>query len=240
MSDKVKVLLVEDEFITLDNLIDTVEDLGYEVSGTAMRAEEAIKVLEEGNTDLAVLDINLKGDKNGIWVAEQIQKKFPIPFIYLTAFADKDTVKKAAATQPSSYLVKPFTQPAVYAAIEVALSTYSSPFASEENALAADRYIFIKEDKAYKKLFLAEVRYVEAFKNYLEINLGESRHIIRSTLKDFAEQLPTEHFIQTHRSFIVNKNFVRSVAGEKLILTGRDIPITKTYRETLLERLEIV
>ena len=76
MDKNVRILIVEDEFVTLDLLRDYLEESGYEVSGDAMSADEAIKILEKGETDFAMLDINIKGDKNGIWVAEQIQKKY--------------------------------------------------------------------------------------------------------------------------------------------------------------------
>ncbi|MEM9846484.1 MAG: response regulator [Bacteroidota bacterium] len=238
MTGKINILLVEDEFITLDNLKDTITDLGYAVSGTAMRADKAISILEKGKTDFAILDINIKGEDDGIWIGEQIQKKYQIPFIYLTAYTDSATIKKAATTQPAGYLVKPFTEPSVFAAIEMALSAYQPPKISTGKA-DDPAYIFIRENKVYKKLVLSKIRYIEAFKNYLEINLKDGRHIIRSTLRDFMKELPTEQFIQTHRSFVVNKNYVKQVSSENVILSSREIPITKTYREQLLEVLGI-
>lgn len=238
MAQKINILLVEDEFITRDNLRECLVDLGYVISGTAMRAEKAIKILEEEKTDLAILDIHLKGDKTGIWIGEQIQKKYHIPFIYLTAFTDAATVKAAATTQPSSYLVKPFTQPSIFAAIEVAINTFQ-PLLEYGEQLDPRQHIFIKEDKVFKKILLAEIRFIEAFKNYLEINLKDSRHIIRSTMKDFMAQLPTQHFLQTHRSYVVNKHHVKAIAGERLFLSSREVPLTKSYRQGVLQELDV-
>lgn len=75
MNKSVRVLIVEDEFITMDMLRDYLENSGDEVSGDAMRADEAIDILERFDTDIVMLDINLKGDKDGIWLAEQIRQK---------------------------------------------------------------------------------------------------------------------------------------------------------------------
>jgi CheY-like chemotaxis protein len=86
MEKNIRVLIVEDEFFTLDMLRDYLEESGYEVSGDAMSAEEAITILEEGQTDLALLDISIKGNQDGIWLAEQINKKYRIPFVFLTAY----------------------------------------------------------------------------------------------------------------------------------------------------------
>ena len=110
VSDKqVRILLVEDEFITRDSLREALEDMGYHISGEAMRAEQAIKILEEGKTDLAILDIHLKGELTGIWIGKQIQRDYHIPFIYLTAFGDKNTISEATQTAPAANLSKPFS-----------------------------------------------------------------------------------------------------------------------------------
>lgn len=238
MNQNINILIVEDEFITLDNLKENIEDLGYGIAGTAMRAEQAITILEEGKTDFAILDIHLRGDRDGIWLAEQIQEKYHIPFIFLTAFTDRATVKRAAATLPANYLVKPFSPSSIFAAIEVALTAFQQTSFLGEGRQASP-YIFIKEDKVYKKLFLADIYYVEACKNYLEIHLENNRHIIRSTLKEFMEQLPPQHFIQVHRSFVVNKHFVESISGQYLLIEGQSIPITKAFRMNILAHFKI-
>ena len=161
MDKNVRILIVEDEFVTLDLLRDYLEESGYEVSGDAMSADEAIKILEKGETDFAMLDINIKGDKNGIWVAEQIQKKYKIPFIFLTAFSDSATVKTAAGTHPYGYLVKPFTQADIYTTIEIALTNFNEQRrghrASEHqpdshSVLQLTDTIFVKDNLVFKKI----------------------------------------------------------------------------------------
>ena len=69
MQKNIRVLIVEDEFITMDMLRDYLEQSGYDVSGDAMRADEALDILERFDTDIVLLDINLKGEKDGIWIA---------------------------------------------------------------------------------------------------------------------------------------------------------------------------
>ncbi len=239
MHNKVNILIVEDEFITLDNLQDLAEDLGYAVSGTAMKAEQAIEILDRGNTDIAILDIHLKGEKSGIWVAQRIQKTYKIPFIFLSAYSDKKTVEAAAETNPSAYLVKPFSKPSVYTAIEVALKNFAQKSNENTDNLILNQSVFIKEDRIYKKLHLADIQYIEAFKNYLELQLNEGRHIIRSTLKDFLNELPETYFLQTHRSFVVNKNFVEKVGSSFVEIKSKQIPLTKRFRETFLKNLKL-
>ena len=243
---KVRVLIVEDEFITLDTLRGELEDLGYEISGDAMKAEEALKILEREDTDVAILDIHLKGSQSGIWLAGQIRQRYNIPFIFLSAFSDRTTIAEAAETQPSSYLVKPFTQADLYTAIELALLKHSQHQEQLELAeghtgvkkeLLINHSIFVKDDLTYRKIPLRDICYVEAFKNYLELQLDSGRHIIRSTLKDFLHVLPHAYFIQTHRSFVINLERVTEIGGNFVVVNENKIPVSRSQKEEVLARL---
>ena len=118
MQQKYKALLVEDDYITSETLRYYLEDAGCEVVGDAMRAEEALCFLEKSETDIAILDIQLKGGKDGIWLAGQIRDRFRIPFVFLSARSDPATVAAAARTCPAAYLVKPIAQADFFAALE--------------------------------------------------------------------------------------------------------------------------
>jgi DNA-binding LytR/AlgR family response regulator len=248
MNNKVRVLIVEDEFITLDSLRDALEESGYEISGDAMKAEEALAILGRGDTDIAILDIRLKGDKSGIWLAKQINETFKIPFIFLSAFGDPQTIKEASQTEPYAYLVKPFTAVDIYAAIEVALKNYAKkneqfqlPKSHTEavDELLLNDFIFIKENTSFRRIAISDIIFVQAFKNYLELVFPENRHIIRSTLKDFMMLLPKEHFIQTHRSYVVNIRRILRIGNSELDLGKTSIPISNTYKEAVLKKLNL-
>lgn len=244
MSKNIRILIVEDEFVTLDLLRDYLEESGYEISGDAMSAAEAIEILEKGETDFAMLDINIRGDKDGIWLAEQIQEKYHIPFVFLTAFSDAPTVKAASRTHPYGYLVKPFTQADIFTTLAIALSNYNERQHQSEtqpqltSAIKIEDTIFVKDNQTYTKVAIKEIRYVQAYKNYLELHLQDSRQIIRSTLTDFQKTLPQSHFIQTHRSFIVNINFIEKIGGDFLIIDSTEIPVSRGLKDDVLKRLK--
>jgi DNA-binding LytR/AlgR family response regulator len=244
MEKNIRVLIVEDEFFTLDMLRDYLEESGYEVSGDAMSAEEAITILEEGQTDLALLDINIKGNHDGIWLADQINKKYRIPFVFLTAFSDSQTVRSAAKTNPYGYLVKPFSQADIFTSIEIALNNHNK-FLAVQNESNKDQLnqirdsIFVKDEIGFKKVFLREIRFVKAYKNYLEINLAVNSQIIRSTLTDFYQLLPSENFIQTHRSYVVNVDFLENIGGNFVMVSKTEVPLSRGFREPVMKRLKI-
>jgi DNA-binding LytR/AlgR family response regulator len=248
MEKNVRILIVEDEFVTMDLLRDYLEESGYEVSGDAMSADEAIAILEKGDTDFAMLDINIRGEKDGIWVAEQINQKYKIPFIFLTALSDSPTVKAAARTNPYGYLVKPFKQADIFTTIEVALNNYnenktgfhpSESGTKTESEIQITDSIFIKDNLVFKKIFIKDIQYIQAFKNYLELYFADSRQIIRSTLTDFQKALPQDHFMQTHRSYIVNVNFLEKIGGDFVVIGKTEIPISRGFKESVFKRLKI-
>lgn len=247
MKKNVRVLIVEDEFITRDTLRDYLEDSGYEVSGDAMRAETALKILEEGTTDIAILDIHIKGDKDGIWLAEQIRERYKIPFIFLSAFSDPVTVEAASRTRPFGYLVKPFTQADIFTSIEVALKNYSEQIeelklpeshSSIHTEVLINDAIFVKDNLVFQKILLNEIMYIQAFKNYLELHLAGTRHVIRSTLSDFMKVLPSTHFIQTHRSFVVNVAYIEKIGGDFVMAGSVNVPVSRGFKDELLKRMK--
>lgn len=116
-----RILIVEDEVIVALDIQDRLVDLGYEVTGVADRGSEALTLVEVSRPDLVLMDIRIKGDQDGITVAEEIRQRWHIPVIYLTAFSEDSTLQRAKLSEPFGYLIKPFEDREIQAAIEMAL-----------------------------------------------------------------------------------------------------------------------
>ncbi len=119
--EKKRILVVEDEGITLIHMTKVLEQLGYEVVGDASSADEAFMKATEFRPDLILLDIVLKGKVDGIDVGDKIRTILNIPIIYLTAHDDEATLERAKVTEPYGYIVKPFREKDLYISIEFAL-----------------------------------------------------------------------------------------------------------------------
>jgi PAS domain S-box-containing protein len=117
-----RILIVEDEAVTAKDIESTLELLGYEVTGVVDTGEEAIEKALGSSPDLILMDIKLKGKLSGIEAAAKIMQVSPVPVVYLTAFADPETLKNAKLTYPFGYLVKPFEDSQLRAAIETTLA----------------------------------------------------------------------------------------------------------------------
>lgn len=124
MTDRVTILVVEDESLVAKDLSFRLTDLGYEVVGVAHTAEDAVKSAEEFKPDLILMDIRLKGDMDGIDAAMEIKKSLDMPVIYLTAYSDEETLGRAKVTTPFGYILKPFGEREIHIAIEIALYKY--------------------------------------------------------------------------------------------------------------------
>jgi DNA-binding NarL/FixJ family response regulator len=124
MSD-IRVLIVEDEPLIAEDIAATLLQADFDVSAIAYSKEDALYQLMMNQPDMVLLDINLNGGIEGIEIAEQIKRKFTLPFIYLTSYSDKQTLEKAKKTEPSGYIVKPFSEASLCAVIEIALYNHA-------------------------------------------------------------------------------------------------------------------
>ena len=127
-----KVLIVEDENIVAMELEHQIKQLGYTVVGPVASGEAALKYAESARPDLVLMDIHIQGPTDGIDTAEAIRCRFNIPVIYLTAHADEATIHRAKLTEPLGYLLKPWREHELQAAITVALHKHKMSKAVEQ------------------------------------------------------------------------------------------------------------
>ncbi|HMB45406.1 MAG TPA: ATP-binding protein [Candidatus Methanoperedens sp.] len=115
------ILVVEDEAIVAEDIKNVLLMEGYFVCATAPSGDAAIKKVHEYHPDLILMDINLKGNMDGIETSGKIREQFDIPIIYLTAFSEKNTIDRAKLTNPMGYIVKPINRRDLCIAIEITI-----------------------------------------------------------------------------------------------------------------------
>ena len=116
-----RILIVEDERITAEDLEEVLKDLGYQVSAVVSSGEEALREAERNRPDLVLMDIRIKGEMDGTEAARLLRERFDVPVVYLTAHADRDTLERAKQSRPLGYIVKPFHEAELHASVEMAL-----------------------------------------------------------------------------------------------------------------------
>jgi PAS domain S-box-containing protein len=129
-----RILIVEDQRLIAADLEQTLKRLGYEIVGSVSTGEEAVETALQQHPDLALMDIRLRGPMDGIEAANVIRQQSDMPVVYLTGYADEDTLRRAMITGPLGYILKPFNERELTAAIEIALYKRSA-----EQQLAEER-----------------------------------------------------------------------------------------------------
>jgi PAS domain S-box-containing protein len=114
-------LIVEDEIVVALDIEERLKNIGYDVSGIVTSGGEAIEKLGRNSVDLVLMDIGLKGDIDGIETAKRIRDKSSVPVIYLTAYADEETLARAQVTEPFGYLLKPVNDKELHSTVKIAL-----------------------------------------------------------------------------------------------------------------------
>jgi DNA-binding LytR/AlgR family response regulator len=248
METTIRILVVEDEMIIGAKISMHLSALGYDVTGIIPRGEEAVMHVLENPPDIVLMDINLKGQLDGIDTAIMMQKNGEIPIIYLTANTDDATFNRAKSTRPYAFISKPFKQLDLQRAIELTISRMAerhSPMHIEQELthetpfILSDR-IFVKYKEKMVKVFLSEILYIEAERNYCRVYTKSKEYLLATTLKIMEDKLPPRDFVRVHRSFMVNLMQVDEVAENHVNINQKSVPLSIQLREDLLKRIQTI
>src|SRR5690606_22097367 len=99
----------------------SLASMGYDVTATAASAEECLRHAAVEQPDLVLMDIHLSGEADGVDAAALLRERYDVPVVYLTAYADQETLKRAKLTAPLGYIVKPFRESELRSAVEVGI-----------------------------------------------------------------------------------------------------------------------
>jgi CheY-like chemotaxis protein len=121
-----RILIVEDEALTVFALKRELAALGYEIAGSASTAAEALRAAEDHRADLVLMDIHLAGGISGVAAAAALRGQLNLPVVFLTAHAAEGTLARAVESGAFGYLLKPYTMPALQAAIQIALHKHAT------------------------------------------------------------------------------------------------------------------
>lgn len=186
-----KLLIVEDEEIVAFDIESTLKSLNYEVLAIVASGEDAIAAVAETQPDLVLMDIMLKGSMDGIEAAKKIRTCFHIPVVYLTAYADANSLDRAKTTEPFGYLIKPFEEKELQTTIEIALARHQ---AEEKMRQALAREQELNEQKSQ---FISIASH--EFRNPLA-TIHSSTDLLQRYCRDEMDEKKTKHFQQIKTS----------------------------------------
>lgn len=247
MDEKIKLLIVEDEMVIAANISLQLTEMGYEVTGIVPRGEEALVHVRDNPPDIILLDINLKGELDGIETAREMQKMQNIPVIYLTANVDDAHFNRARDTHPFGFIAKPFKKLDLQRAIELTVSQINcrdggstGAGQQKDDTFILSDCIFVRHLNSMVKVSIKDILYIEAERNYCRIFSSSKEYLVVMTLREMDNKLPSKHFLRVHRSYIINISQVKEVATSHLVIERKAIPISKSLKEELLKRLQTI
>jgi DNA-binding LytR/AlgR family response regulator len=239
-----KILIVEDDPMISESVGDILRMLDHQVVGVADNAQDAIELCNQHQPEIALLDIQIAGDIDGVELAEIIRDQFDIPFIFTTAFADNATISRARDMGPFGYLVKPYGVKEVNAAIQVAKASFDrlkkAEKANSSMSKIIDNSLFLKVDNKLVKVKIEDILYVEAKGDYALFKTKAKGYIVHTTIKKVQDRLEAFNFQKVHRSFVVNISKIIDIEESNLLIDDKVIPISRANKDSLINRLNLL
>ncbi len=211
---QLKIVIIEDEFFAANHLKDVITSLGHSVVGLFDSGEDFLKETD-WKFDIAIVDILLSEKMLGLDVAVHLQKKRR-PFIFLTANRDAETLTQAARLNPKAYISKPFNQNDIAVTLEIfALQQFGN--------------LEIKGTNGIEEVSPNDILFIKSEGAYIEIQTTKKRILQRKLLKEIEDELP-EIFVRTHRSYIVNRDYIDQRSATELKVHEHTIPVSRSYK----------
>ncbi|MDD2830060.1 MAG: DNA-binding response regulator [Sulfuricurvum sp.] len=200
-----KILIIEDEWLVAHFIADVAQSHDIDIAGIAQSYDEATEIIDNNSIDCAIVDINIKGSKHGIDVARFLKTR-NIPFLFLTAYKDIETMKEATDLDPLSYLIKPVSEENLIAAFLVIKNKFTKsipqkhPFTIDMEGMilkdgemvslsTSERIVMALLIKNHRNVVLRETFFEHLWDDPEEINEGTLRNVILKLRKKFDLQI---------------------------------------------------
>lgn len=251
MTEKINILIIEDEEILAWDLREKLRKEGYNIVDNVASGKEAMEVFQHNDIDLILCDINIDGEWDGIETMNNILKIKQVPLIYLTALSDKETIERAKNTQPAAYVTKPFQLENLRIAIDLAIHNFAMRVQPKENKikvisseerennretiLQIDDYIFIKQNYQFVKTHLNTILYLEADGNYTHLVTTDKKYTLYMSISSMLERLNFDKLVRVHRSFALNMDEIDTFNDQEIIIGTHILPLSRSYKEEFMK-----
>lgn len=227
---KISCIIVDDDEIDRLTALSFLADYSFiEVTGQYSDPVKALAAAKQNSPDVLLLDIDMPG-MNGLDLRRQLLQ---VPAcIFMTAFPDYavDGFELAAL----DFLVKPFSAARFTKSMDRLREYTDIRYRAEllNHTLGADT-IFIKDGHAQVKLQLHEIIYLEALKNYTGIITASRKYAVLTPMGSLIKEKPFASFIRIHRSYAVQKHYIKKIGPAEVLVNNISLPIGRTYKESL-------
>lgn len=238
MAKPIKCIIVDDEPMAreiLENHLKRIE--AVEIKGLCKNAIEAFNILNTQDIDLIFLDINMP-EISGLSFARSINKNMKV--IFTTAY--REYAIDGFDLKAVDYLLKPISFERLIQSIEK-FKNESLSFRPENSfnmASEKTNFFFVRSNRKMIKINFDDLQYIESLADYVKLFVNDTAIITRETITSIEAKLPTKKFLRVHRSFIVSIDKIDSYTQEYIEIQQKAIPISRTYKTDVRQRLDNV
>jgi DNA-binding LytR/AlgR family response regulator len=232
-------VIVDDELMArkyLEKLCQKENDL--EVLAVCENAEEALEILNDSEVDILFLDIEMPG-LSGFDLLNHLAYQ---PNVIMTT-SHRDYAFEAFEYEVTDFLKKPISLPRFRKAVEKVRA--KQELMSENGNGKEDEFntdeIYVKDKNRLVKVRFEEILFIENVGDYVKlVTTDKKNYVIHGTIKSFAKKLPDRHFLKVHRSYIINIHKIKDIEGGSLVIDGNVIPVSRSHKSMLMDRLKIL
>lgn len=237
------ILLVEDNLSFALEVEMIINELGYNLIGTAESATEAYALLEIEEPDLIISDVSLKGSIDGIEMISKLDG-YGGAVIFITQYKDESLYERARALKPIAYLVKPFDKFSLQSCIETAFMSLDNETKKDKSIMleqegVRENSFFIRQNNILSKVKAMDIQSVHSDGNYCEFVLKDGKkYVVKMSLVTALKKLPAKYFIRVHQRFALQASLVDGIdtLENKVLIGDKSYPMGRTYRKELLKR----
>jgi DNA-binding LytR/AlgR family response regulator len=225
--EHIKILIVEDEVLIAEDLKDILKTFGLKKIEMVHDKASALENLRLTKPDIALIDIRMEKELDGLEIGEFIQNNYKLPFIFITAHSDIEMIKKIIKTKPVGYITKPFKKSDLFANINLAIEQ-----------LTTNNKLFIKDGYSTHVINISEILYIESEGNYINIFTSNKKYLSRQNMESILLDIDSNDFLKIHRSYVVNLNKVKKYSSKEVIINEIMLPISKTFYDVFIENMK--
>lgn len=234
---KTRCLIVDDEPIARGVIRKHLESIpNVEIVGECKNAPEAMVSLKQHNIDLMFLDIQMP-KLTGIEFLGSLSH--PPKVIIVTAY--RDFALEGFEYDVVDYLLKPVPFDRFLKAMNKYFdSPDSKPVILDEKgtSLSGDLFMYAKENKKVRKIYLKDIIFIESLKEYVRIHTSGRRTVSKMQISALEKQLPDTHFLRIHKSYIINISYITAFTSHSVELGDQELTISRTYKDSVLKALK--
>ncbi|MEE4260538.1 MAG: response regulator transcription factor [Bacteroidales bacterium] len=234
---KTRCVIIDDEPIARSVIKKHLENIpNTNVIAECRNAMEAISVLQNDKVDLMFLDIQMP-KLTGLDFLKTL--KNPPKVIVVTAY--RDFAIEGYELDVIDYLLKPVS-------FERFLKAMNKYFENNDlkpiilsdagQILSHDIFIYVKENKKVKKIYLKDILYIESLKEYIRIHTGKNKIVTKVQIGYIEKQLPQQHFLRIHKSYIVGLSYITAFTSHSIEIGESVLPLSRSYKESVLKSLK--